>query len=78
MSATVSWGFISTANINDKLLAGAAEVAPEPLGVERIEQRRVAAGRLRRRLAGRPHLDAASAPGAMRAVRIAAVACGTA
>lgn len=25
MSATVSWGFISTANINDKLLAGAAE-----------------------------------------------------
>jgi D-xylose 1-dehydrogenase (NADP+, D-xylono-1,5-lactone-forming) len=26
MSATVSWGFISTANINDKLLAGAAEV----------------------------------------------------
>jgi D-xylose 1-dehydrogenase (NADP+, D-xylono-1,5-lactone-forming) len=25
MSATVSWGFLSTANINDKLLAGAAE-----------------------------------------------------
>jgi len=25
MSATVRWGFLSTANINDKLLAGAAE-----------------------------------------------------
>jgi D-xylose 1-dehydrogenase (NADP+, D-xylono-1,5-lactone-forming) len=25
MSGTVSWGFLSTANINDKLLAGAAE-----------------------------------------------------